>query len=233
MKSKQVDKYTGRQVNKDTRWMDSGGEAPDKLTRVLDELYASGPGARAQQAAESALQSALSKRLGTVHYDLLESSPLGRIWIAAGPRGLVAVEYNGSEENFRAYLRKLTRQPARRSAERVAEAKKMVLDYLSGKRDRLELDVDLSGITPFQRAVLEATRKVPRGQVSTYGEIARRIGNPKAVRAVGQALRRNPIPIVVPCHRVIASDGTLGGYAGNMRDRRKVELLRLEGVVLA
>ncbi|MGH2582077.1 MAG: methylated-DNA--[protein]-cysteine S-methyltransferase [Anaerolineales bacterium] len=233
MKSKQVDKYTGRQVNKYTRWMDSGGEAPDKLTRVLDELYASGPGARAQQAAESALQSALSKRLGTVHYDLLESSPLGRIWIAAGPRGLVAVEYNGSEENFRAYLRKLTRQPARRSAERVAEAKKMVLDYLSGKRDRLELDVDLSGITPFQRAVLEATRKVPRGQVSTYGEIARRIGNPKAVRAVGQALRRNPIPIVVPCHRVIASDGTLGGYAGNMRDRRKVELLRLEGVVLA
>jgi methylated-DNA-[protein]-cysteine S-methyltransferase len=81
--------------------------------------------------------------------------------------------------------------------------------------------------------VLEETRRVPRGQVSTYAEIARRIGNPKAVRAVGQALRRNPIPIVVPCHRVVASDGTLGGYGGNLRDQRKLDLLKLEGVSFA
>ncbi|MBN2503327.1 MAG: MGMT family protein, partial [Anaerolineales bacterium] len=72
-----------------------------------------------------------------------------------------------------------------------------------------------------------------RGQVATYSEIAKTIGKPKASRAVGQALRRNPIPIVIPCHRVIASDGTLGGYAGVMGDKRKIKLLKLEGVMLA
>jgi methylated-DNA-[protein]-cysteine S-methyltransferase len=226
-------KMKNKQSNKYTMWLERGRSGPDELTRSLDAVYESGPSAQAHRTAQLALHNALSTQLAAVNYDLLERSPLGPIWIAAGPRGLVAVEYNGGEENFRAYLRKLTRQPARRSAEKVAAAKQMVLDYLRGKRERLELDVDLSGITPFQRAVLEATRMVPRGQVSTYGEIARSIGNPKAVRAVGQALRRNPVPIVVPCHRVIASDGTLGGYAGNLRDRRKVELLRLEGVVLA
>ncbi len=97
----------------------------------------------------------------------------------------------------------------------------------------MELSVDLSSITPFQRSVLKETSNIPRGQVATYAEIAKRIGKPKAVRAVGQALRRNPIPIAVPCHRVIASDGTLGGYAGKLGDKRKVALLRLEGVVFA
>jgi O-6-methylguanine DNA methyltransferase len=144
----------------------------------------------------------------------------------------VAVEYNGSQDDFLRYLKRVTKGVPRRSADKVAAAKKMLLIYLHGESKRIDIDVDLSGITPFQRRVLEETRKVPRGQVSTYAEIARRIGNPKAVRAVGQALRRNPVPIVVPCHRVISSDGSLGGYGGEMSSKRKVQLLKLEGVSL-
>ncbi|MFQ5945626.1 MAG: methylated-DNA--[protein]-cysteine S-methyltransferase, partial [Anaerolineae bacterium] len=83
------------------------------------------------------------------------------------------------------------------------------------------------GVTPFQAQVLRATLSVPHGRVASYGEIARRAGNPGASRAVGGALSRNPIPIVIPCHRVIASDGSLGGYSSGTHIKER--LLRLEG----
>lgn len=222
--SKQVDKYTS--------WVEGKGDALDTVTSALDSLYSSGPSAEATRLAKLALRNSLSKVLSPIYYDRIDDTPLGPVWLAAGPRGLVAVEYNGSEENFRGYLARVTKGRPQRSADKVAAVKKMVLTYLRGASNRIDIDVDLSGITPFQRRVLEETRKVPRGQVSTYAEIARRIGNPKAVRAVGQALKRNPVPIVVPCHRVIASDGSLGGYGGEMRSKRKVQLLKLEGVAV-
>ncbi|MCL5428331.1 MAG: methylated-DNA--[protein]-cysteine S-methyltransferase [Chloroflexi bacterium] len=218
--------------NQDTKWLDGKGSSGDPLTSALDVLYTSGPGVEATRLAEVALQNSLSKILSPIYYDRIDDTPVGPVWLAAGPRGLVGVEYNGSEENFLNYLRRVTKGQPQRSGEKVAAAKKMLLTYLRGGSKRIDVDVDLSGITPFQRRVLEETRKVPRGQVSTYAEIARRIGNPKAVRAVGQALRRNPVPIVVPCHRVIASDGSLGGYGGELRSKRKVQLLKLEGVAI-
>lgn len=219
-------------MNKTDKWL--AGTAPhSKLTKALDDAFAPAPTPAATQRAQAAVRAALAEASGpTIYYDLLEDTPLGPVWVAAGPHGLVAVEYAGREEQFRAYLAKLTHGSLQRSAEKIAAAKKQVRLYLLGELTSFKLDVDLSTITPFQRRVLEETRRVPRGQVSTYAEIARRIGNPKAVRAVGQALRRNPIPIVVPCHRVIASNGSLGGYGGNLRDSRKVELLKLEGVRL-
>lgn len=228
-----------KQLSKhDVDWLE-GNEAPaDKLTATLDSLYGSGPSAKATQLAKQVLQTSLSKVLSLrsnvpIYYDRIEDTPLGPVWLAAGPHGLVAVEYNGSEDNFLNYLAKVSKGKPQQSSDKVAEAKKVLLVYLHGDSQRIDLNVDLSGITPFQRRVLEETRKVPRGQVSTYAEIAKRIGQPKAVRAVGQALRRNPVPIVVPCHRVIASDGSLGGYGGEMRSKRKVQLLKLEGVALA
>lgn len=224
-KRKPVDKYTG--------WLEGKANSVDALTDSMDALYAERPSAEATRLAKLALENSLSKVLTPIYYDRIDHTPLGPVWLAAGFRGLVAVEYNGSEENFRGYLAKITKGRPQRSADKVAATKKMLLAYLRGESNRIDIGVDLSGITAFQRRVLEETRKVPRGQVSTYAEIARRIGNPKAVRAVGQALRRNPVPIVVPCHRVIASDGTLGGYGGRMRDRRKIELLRLEGATWA
>jgi methylated-DNA-[protein]-cysteine S-methyltransferase len=220
-------------VDKETSWVEGKSDAMDIMTKALDVIYSDGPSAEAARLAQLALQNSLSKVLSPIYYDRIEDSPLGPVWLAAGPRGLVAVEYNGSEESFRAYLARVTKGSLQRSTEKVAAAKTLLLVYLHGQSKRIDIDVDLSGITPFQRRVLEETRKVPRGQVSTYAEIARRIGNPKAVRAVGQALRRNPVPIVVPCHRVIASDGSLGGYGGEMRSQRKVQLLKLEGVALA
>jgi methylated-DNA-[protein]-cysteine S-methyltransferase len=233
MMSKQVNKETGRQVDKYAGWLE-GEAANTALTRALDAAYAAGPSTAAAQGAQAAVRSSLAAQAGpAIYYDLLEDTPLGPVWVAAGPQGLVAVEYAGSEDSLRAYLARLTAGSPVRSAEQVAAAKKQVRLYLLGETRALDLPVDLSHVTPFQRRVLEETRRVPRGQVSTYAEIAKRIGQPKAVRAVGQALRRNPIPIVVPCHRVIASDGTLGGYGGNLRDQRKLDLLKLEGYSFA
>lgn len=216
-----------------TNWVE-GGSATSKVTRALDQAYSAGPSMAVAQRAQSALRQALAAETGPViYYDLLEETPLGPIWVAVGPQGLVATAYDGSEEIVRSYLQEHVGGRPQRSASRVAAVKEQVRSYLLGRRDRWELNVDLSAAPPFQRRVLEEIRKVPRGQVSTYAEIARRIGAPKAARAVGQALRNNPMPIVVPCHRIIASDGSLGGYGGRLRDRRKIELLKLEGVALA
>ncbi|HBY09431.1 MAG TPA: [Fe-S]-binding protein [Chloroflexi bacterium] len=107
-----------------------------------------------------------------------------------------------------------------------------VQEYLEGQRTRFDLPTDLSVLTDFQRQVLNATQQIPRGRIATYMDIALKIGKPKAVRAVGQALGRNPIPIVIPCHRVIASDGSLGGYSGGGGLETKGKLLKLEGVSL-
>lgn len=98
-------------------------------------------------------------------------------------------------------------------------------------RGRTDLDVDLSSCTPFQREVLAQALSIPRGEVRTYGDIARSIGRPKATRAVGTALGRNPVPLLVPCHRVVPAGGGVGNYAFGAD--RKAKLLRLEGAVVA
>ena len=108
-----------------------------------------------------------------------------------------------------------------------------ITNYLSGNRTTLDLPYDIHTLTPFQQQVLLAALQIPRGQVYTYADIARKIGNPKAVRAVGQALGRNPVPIVIPCHRVVASNGKLGGYSGGGGLATKRKLLVLEGAMMA
>ncbi len=103
-------------------------------------------------------------------------------------------------------------------------------EYALGRRREFDLLLDWSAVKPFQHAVLLAARTIPFGETRSYGWIAREIGNPRASRAVGQALHNNPVPIIVPCHRVLASNGGLGGYAGGLELKRK--LLELEGVAL-
>jgi methylated-DNA-[protein]-cysteine S-methyltransferase len=105
-------------------------------------------------------------------------------------------------------------------------------EYFNGARNRFEIEYDLSGLTNFQRLVLEAVQQVPKGSYVTYLELAKRIGRPKAARAVGQALGSNPIPILIPCHRVIATDGSLGGYSAPGGVETKSELLKMEGAIL-
>jgi methylated-DNA-[protein]-cysteine S-methyltransferase len=104
-------------------------------------------------------------------------------------------------------------------------------EYLSGKRESFDLALDLRGMTSFQRSVLEAARRIPRGTVLTYGDLAARLGRPNAGRAVGQALAHNPLPVLIPCHRVVSQEGELRGYLGD-RIGLKARLLALEGVAV-
>ena len=106
-------------------------------------------------------------------------------------------------------------------------AASQLAEYLVGQRKHFELPLDLRG-TDFQRKVWATLLEIERGRTSSYGDIARRIGSPQAVRAVGAAVGRNPLSVIVPCHRVLGGDGSLTGYAGGLQ--RKGALLRLEGV---
>jgi methylated-DNA-[protein]-cysteine S-methyltransferase len=158
------------------------------------------------------------------------NSPLGPLLIARSERGVVLVEYlphTGDASASR--LHRLGVEIVEDGAETEGFYQQL-LEYLAGERTRLAwpLDLRFAG-SDFQREVLEATAALPYGAVTSYGRIAREIGRPNAVRAVAQALRWNPLPIVVPCHRVIGGSGSLTGYAGNKVDLKE-RLLAVEGV---
>ena len=116
---------------------------------------------------------------------------------------------------------------AERETPLLAEGKRQLLEYFQGKRRQFDLPLDPQG-TPFRRRVWEALCTIPYGETITYGELARRVGSPKAVRAVGQANHHNPLSIFIPCHRVVGADGSLTGYGGGLELKRY--LLELEGV---
>jgi len=205
----------------------------NQLVQSLDAIFEKGPATDESTKVLAKLTNTMEKVMPPIiHYDFLEDRNLGGVWLAVRGKELLAISYEESEEDFLQFLEKLLDGRFQRSSTNVALAKKDVCAYLNNKLELFELAVNLSSMTDFQRKVLNETSRIPRGQIRTYGEIAKLIGHPKAVRAVGQALRRNPVPIVVPCHRVVASNG-LGGYSGKMGDARKVHLLKLEGVVFA
>lgn len=218
-------------------WLgDAPGEAGDGngLARALDALLARGPSAANTARAQARLRRALAPdaQAGgqSVYYDVAPNTAIGPVYVAVSARGLRAVRFGQSERAFVAALRQQTGQAPERSAQRAGRAARQVAEYLAGRRTAFDLPVDLSAASEFQRQVLLAACQIPRGQVSTYADLARRIGKPGAARAVGQALGRNPVPIVVPCHRVLAADGSLRGYLGSQGTATKKRLLRLEGV---
>ena len=165
-----------------------------------------------------------------VHWTSL-AAPIGRVLVAVGHAGLVRVRFRQSEAAFVAELERELGVRAVRSPAETADVVRQLRAYFAGRRRRFDVPVDLSHVTPFVRRVLTATMKVPAGNLVSYGDIARRIGQPKGSRAVGQALGRNPIPNVIPCHRVIAAGGHIGGYTGGLAIKRR--LLRLEGSLAA
>ena len=169
-------------------------------------------------------------------------SPIGELILAATNEGLREIEFgsNVPESDFVARQRERGLDPMR--LERIEDAEPSVRqnmqraasqlrEYFSGQRAQFDVPLDWGAMAPFQRAVLEATAAVPFGQLDTYAGIARRIGKPGATRAVGNALGRNPIPVIVPCHRVIRSDATIGGYTGGLGIKHR--LLAIEGVTLS
>lgn len=156
-------------------------------------------------------------------------SPFGDMRVAASTGGLVALSWQDeSDDAFVAGIEhRYPAVPAVRDTDRLAPAEEQLTEYFGRRRPRFDLFVDLTGLGDFQRAVLDAASGLDFGETVTYTEIARRIGRPKASRAVGNALGRNPVPIIVPCHRVVRTDRTLGGYTGGLRYKRA--LLDIEG----
>jgi methylated-DNA-[protein]-cysteine S-methyltransferase len=153
------------------------------------------------------------------------STPIGPLLLAATERGLQRIGFTGNVAAFALELDGRSRLVE--DEERLSPYRRQLEQYFAGDLRHFTLPVDLSATTPFQRSVLAAIAEIPAGSVRSYGQVAAAIGKPKAARAVGQALGSNPIPIVLPCHRVVASDGSLGGYAGGLG--RKRQLLALEG----
>lgn len=158
------------------------------------------------------------------------STPLGPIWVGLSERGLLAVEIQASQQAFRArLLRKYPGAQVIIDKNRTAQAVRQIGEYLAGERRNFDLPIDWSGMTAFQEQALRATLAVSYGQVTTYSEIARQIGRPRAARAVGRAEATNPVPLVVPCHRVLGTDGGLHGYGAPGGVKTKAWLLHLEG----
>lgn len=155
-------------------------------------------------------------------------SPLGPLWIAAGRQGVALIHFGRRPEpRALARLARLGIATGAARARSVPPVARELAEYFAGRRRRFGIPVDLRGLTTFQRRVLRATSRIPYGEVATYRAIAISAGSPNAARAVGSALRANPVPLLVPCHRVVGSDGSLGGYSGGRRQKRA--LLALEG----
>lgn len=152
---------------------------------------------------------------------------LGPVYVAWNRNGVSAAMRARDATEFETWFATHRRRKLVRADPPAGMAKKLE-DELSGKR---RLTFDLSGLTPFQQAVLNKARQIPRGQVRPYGWIAREIGHPAAVRAVGTALANNPIPYFIPCHRVVRTDGVIGNYGGGGPEAKK-QILSLEGVQL-
>ncbi len=155
------------------------------------------------------------------------SSPLGNLWLAATDRGLAGMWFE--EQRHAPDRTSWTLCPDIHQQPVLHAASEQLLAYFSGTLQQFDLPLDLSGGTDFQQAAWQALLRIPFGATTSYGELSKSIGKPSAVRAVGTAIGRNPISIIVPCHRVVGADGSLTGYAGGLD--RKTALLNLEGVL--
>jgi len=160
----------------------------------------------------------------------MHDSPLGTLTVFVTPRGLAGIAY--PDEPIEQQLEEVasTISPRLMAApERTDRVRRQLDEYFAGDRRRFDVPIDWRALHGFREQVLRATARIPFGQVSTYREIATEAGSPNAYRAAGNALGSNPVPIVVPCHRVLHAGGGLGGYTGGLE--RKRLLLQLEGVI--
>jgi methylated-DNA-[protein]-cysteine S-methyltransferase len=167
---------------------------------------------------------ALAEELVDVRYDVF-GSPVGDLFLAATPRGLCRISYTveGNEDDLaRIFGVRVLRMP-------LDQVRRELDEYFEGRRRDFDLPLDLR-VAPFHEEVLYELARVPYGQTDTYGRLAAKVGRPKAARAVGTVMNRNPIPIVLPCHRIVGANGSLTGYAGGLDVKRA--LLELEGVML-
>jgi methylated-DNA-[protein]-cysteine S-methyltransferase len=197
------------------------------LRQAVADLPAEPPAAAGEKLAERAAADGLLD----VAYAAVDS-PLGPLVVAATPRGLVRVAYTepGSRDEV---LEDLAARVSPRVLEvpaRFDEPRRELDEYFAGRRTEFDLPIDWSVLRGFTLKVLRATADIDFGELRSYSDVASAAGSPRAVRAAGNALGANPMPVVVPCHRVVRTGGALGGYTGGVE--RKEFLLRLEGTLL-
>ena len=144
------------------------------------------------------------------------NSPIGKIYIAAVKKGVVKISFsNESPQELDNYCQKRLGSEVHQGSDFTKYAKQQILDYLEGKSRSLDFPV-IHLNSPFREKVLEAERNIPYGETRSYGEVAKMVNNPRASRAVGSANAENPLPLYFPCHRIISSNGGLGGYGGGL-----------------
>jgi methylated-DNA-[protein]-cysteine S-methyltransferase len=204
-----------------------------KRYRAVDEVVDTLRGESASAAHLALARAELASRLGDLRSRLVRyrvfPSPLGRVLIARSEGGVALVEFLGGGVKA-SRLARAARVEAWEDGAEIDALYRELLEYLGGRRTELRWAVDLRlARSPFHREVLEVTARIPYGAVTSYAGVARELGRPRAVRAVAQALRWNPVPIRIPCHRVIGASGFLTGYAGN-KLTLKQQLLSLEGI---
>ncbi len=161
-------------------------------------------------------------------------APVGRVYVAAGPRGIMAVTMGPYDESEAATLIwGMFHIPTLIDERATSDVIRQLDGYFRGELWTFDVPLDLQVETPFQRMVLTYIQRIPAGQTKTYGQIAAALGDPERAMAVGQALAVNPLPILIPCHRVIGADGMMVGYSGYGGVETKAALLRHEGALLS
>ena len=173
---------------------------------------------------------AAAEGLLDVAYDVVDS-PLGQLLVGTSERGVCRIAYEPEPEREVERLAHTFGARVLRSPRPGRAVRRQLDEYFEGRRRRFDVRVDPRLASAFSRSVLEELARVPFGAVTTYGTLAARVGRPSAARAVGTVMNRNPVPIVLPCHRVVGATGSLVGYAGGL-DRKRA-LLELEGALVS
>jgi O-6-methylguanine DNA methyltransferase len=173
-----------------------------------------------------------NQTVSPIFIGLLPTSLIGPLWVAVSGLGLVAVEWSMSQAEFLRQIGQRFHTDVVYDDLHTRDALHQLSEYLEGQRRQFNLRLDLSDKTNFQVQVLQHTSQIPYGQTSTYKAIAIQVGKPQAARAVGRVEATNPIPLVIPCHRVLGSDGSLHGYGGPGGIKLKAWLLKLEGSLI-
>jgi methylated-DNA-[protein]-cysteine S-methyltransferase len=162
-------------------------------------------------------------------FDVVSDTPIGDLLVGVTDHGICRIHFDADPERALDLLARQYGPRVLRSAKPVDRARKELDEYFAGRRHAFDLEWDIRQLAPFNQRVLAQLARVEYGHTTTYGRLAAAAGNPKAARAVGTIMNRNPIPIVLPCHRVVGASGKLVGYAGGLE--RKELLLRLEGAI--
>ncbi len=171
---------------------------------------------------------AAAEGLLDVAYEL-HDTPVGRLLVAVTDHGVCEISYDADPEAEADRLARAFGTRVLRSPRPTDEVRRQLDEYFAGTRREFDLTVDLRPTREFAHLVLDELARVPYGELTTYGALAARAGRPRAARAVGTVMNRNPVPIVLPCHRVVGSTGSLVGYGGGLE--RKQLLLELEGAL--